>query len=275
LRHTVANLETATDFQDLRAWPAVVVETARILRQTYAATLIVPLSVLKPAAAEALTAALAEVDPDLRRFRLVAPEATLRARILHRAETEGSQTWSLERLAAGQLLMADPAFGEAVPTEDRAFEQVADSILARLLITRRAATPADLAFARRTHHLAYRDVVERQFGAWIEEHQDAFFASSWAAVPHEIILFNGEPCGHVCVEDRPSEIHLRELVLAPAYQGRGIGSAVLGAVIDHGRTRRVPVRLGTHLLNRAANLYRRMGFREIGRTDTHILFELS
>jgi adenylylsulfate kinase-like enzyme len=33
LRDTVTNVETATDFQDLRAWPAVVIETARILRQ--------------------------------------------------------------------------------------------------------------------------------------------------------------------------------------------------------------------------------------------------
>src|SRR6266849_1889895 len=56
LRYTVANVETATDFQDLRAWPAVVIETARILRQMYAETLIVPLTVLKSASAETLAA---------------------------------------------------------------------------------------------------------------------------------------------------------------------------------------------------------------------------
>jgi ribosomal protein S18 acetylase RimI-like enzyme len=48
---------------------------------------------------------------------------------------------------------------------------------------------------------------------------------------------------------------------------------VLDAVIEHARARRVPVRLGTHLGNRAANLYRRVGFRQIGSTDTHLLFE--
>jgi adenylylsulfate kinase-like enzyme len=36
LRHTIANVETAADFQDLRGWPALVVETARILREAYA-----------------------------------------------------------------------------------------------------------------------------------------------------------------------------------------------------------------------------------------------
>ena len=114
-----------------------------------------------------------------------------------------------------------------------------NSILARLATTRRAATVTDRAFACRTHHLAYRDVVERQFGAWVEEQQDGFFQSSWAAQPHEIILFEGEPCGYVCVDDRPADVHLRELVLAPHYQGQGIGSAVLDAVIEHANARRV------------------------------------
>jgi hypothetical protein len=35
----------------------------------------------------------------------------------------------------------------------------------------------------------------------------------------------------------------------------------------------VPVRLDTLLANQAANLYRRAGFRQIGITDTHLLFE--
>ena len=42
LRRIVANVEAASDFQDLRGWPALVVETARILREAYAETLICP-----------------------------------------------------------------------------------------------------------------------------------------------------------------------------------------------------------------------------------------
>ena len=37
--------------------------------------------------------------------------------------------------------------------------------------------------------------------------------------------------------------------------------------------RGVAVRLQTHLVNRAAELYRRLGFQERGRTVTHILME--
>lgn len=38
----------------------------------------------------------------------------------------------------------------------------------------RPAVPADTHFARRVHHAAYREVVERQFGSCNEEQQDRF-----------------------------------------------------------------------------------------------------
>lgn len=45
---------------------------------------------------------------------------------------------------------------------------------------RRPATDADTEFARGVHHLAYRNVVERQFGEWDVVRQDQFFANDWA-----------------------------------------------------------------------------------------------
>jgi ribosomal protein S18 acetylase RimI-like enzyme len=61
--------------------------------------------------------------------------------------------------------------------------------------------------------------------------------------------------------------------LLPEFQNRGIGTAVLRELLAHAEGRGVPVQLGTLHANRAAALYRRLGFREIGRTQTHILFE--
>src|ERR1700730_14728044 len=111
----------------------------------------------------------------------------------------------------------------------------------------RAATGADRPFARHTHHVAFRDLVERRFGKWDEQQQDGFFEFSWSKLPHEIVLSNGEPCGYVCVEDRPADVYLHELVVHPDWQGRGIGTAVLNAVIEYARVRGVPVGLRTHV----------------------------
>ena len=140
-------------------------------------------------------------------------------------------------------------------------------------ITRRAAVESDWAFFLGCHHAAYREASERQFGPWDEARQDRFAEASWRAARFEILLCDGAPCGYLCVEERLDDLHVREIVVHPAFQNRGVGTAVLRETVERARARGVPVRLGTFLTNRAAGLYRRLGFRETGRTDSHILFE--
>ena len=130
----------------------------------------------------------------------------------------------------------------------------------------RPAEAGDVEFARSAHHAAYRDVVERQFGPWDEAAQDKFFAADWDPRTAEIILADGSLCGYCIVERRVDDIHARELVIHPDFQGQGIGSFLLRRLQDEARSRSVPVRLGTFHENRAVKLYARLGFREIGST---------
>lgn len=136
----------------------------------------------------------------------------------------------------------------------------------------RPAAPGDTAWARQTHHAAVRDVVTRQFGPWDETQQDQFFKNDWKGGSFQIIDYRGTRCGYLCVEDRPGDIHLRELVIAPEFQGRG--TAVISTVIESAQKRQVPLVLGALHKNRASKLYRHLGFVEFGRTDTHTLFRL-
>lgn len=140
-------------------------------------------------------------------------------------------------------------------------------------ISTRPAAPADVDFAHCAHHAAYRDVVTRQFGVWNEAAQDSFFAKDWSLTGHEILLCNGERCGYVSLERSARHLHVRELVILPAYQGRGIGTAFLKGLQKEARARAVPVRLGVLQKNRAAALYRRLGFVEYEQTATHYLME--
>jgi GNAT superfamily N-acetyltransferase len=140
-------------------------------------------------------------------------------------------------------------------------------------VSKRLAVTEDIDFARQIHHRAYRDVLERQYGPWDEAAQDSFFVAAWSAAAHELILCDGVPCGYLCVEDRENDIHVRELVMDPEFQSRGVGTVILIEICERARVRMVPVRLRTQLVNRAANLYRRQGFRELERTDSHILME--
>jgi GNAT superfamily N-acetyltransferase len=142
--------------------------------------------------------------------------------------------------------------------------------MARQAVT---AVLADTDVAREVHHQSYREVVERQFGPWDPAFQDRRFADDWAGGSgYSIVLCDGEPGGHLCLEERVDHLHVREIVIAPAFQGRRIGTALLRQVLRHAGERRLPVRLGTLHANRAAALYRRLGFQEVGRTPTHLLF---
>ncbi len=139
-----------------------------------------------------------------------------------------------------------------------------------MLLERRPATPSDTEFARISHHEAYREVVSRQFGAWDEALQARLFEEKWIPDQFEIVLYDGNPCGFLSIEDRPDHIYVSEIVIVPQFQGRGIGSRLLNEEMQRGRETKSPLRLQVLKANRAIELYRRLGFKECGTTETHL-----
>ena len=142
-------------------------------------------------------------------------------------------------------------------------------------IRRRAAVSSDQPVARRIHHLAYREVVERQFGRWDEKEQDEYFDSAWPRHEHDMLEFGDRTFGYVAIEFRTAAVDVHELVLDPDYQGQGIGTKLLNDTIDHARGLELPVRIQVLLENDGATrLYERLGFREYGVTETHRQMQL-
>jgi ribosomal protein S18 acetylase RimI-like enzyme len=141
----------------------------------------------------------------------------------------------------------------------------------------RKATEADTEFARKTHHKALHDVVVRQFGEgeWDEDEQDNFFAHSWSPETFEIIQSNGEDAGYCGISRHPDYISVDELIIAPEFQGKRIGSRILQEVINEARSKGVVVRLQVLKENKAQDLYRTLGFQDVGTTETHIQMELN
>jgi GNAT superfamily N-acetyltransferase len=137
------------------------------------------------------------------------------------------------------------------------------------MLSRRPAGPPDLGWARQVHHRAYRDAVVRQFGTWDDAKQDRFFSSDWARGPVEILLCDGVPCGYHTFTEFPDRIDTGEIVIDPDFQNRGIGTWVVQGLIDRGRMRGVVLNIGALHQNRSLSLYRRLGFRDAGRTETH------
>ncbi len=138
-------------------------------------------------------------------------------------------------------------------------------------ITKRTAKVEDTEFARTVHHIAYHDVVVRQFGGWDEEKQNSFFKNDWNnGEGFEIILLDNIPCGYYSFEERENEIIGKELVLLPEFQGKGIGTNILTELIELSKVKNKVLKIGALKENKALELYRRLGFKDSEKNETHI-----
>jgi len=128
----------------------------------------------------------------------------------------------------------------------------------------------DSEFARRLHHLVYREVVIRQFGAWNEEMQDRFFEEDWWASPFQFILRDGARVGLLSASAKEDYRFVHEIMVLPEYQGQGIGTHVLQEQIAEASRLAQPLKLKVLRKNRAKDLYERLGFVSYDESDTFI-----
>ncbi len=140
-------------------------------------------------------------------------------------------------------------------------------------LTLRNATPNDSEFAYLVKRAALRDCVERVWG-WDEEEQRQLHAGRFSARNCRIITLAGTDIGIVVAALTPDALHVHQLFILPAHQGRGIGRWCMSVVMEEARQLGLPVRLRVLKVNpRALAFYERLGFRRTGETDTHHLVE--
>lgn len=77
---------------------------------------------------------------------------------------------------------------------------------------------------------------------------------------HDIILLDGEQVGRLLVARSSDEILLTDIALLPLYRGRGIGSELIGKLLDEAQRTSRRVCLQVLQNNPAARLYERLGF---------------
>lgn len=138
----------------------------------------------------------------------------------------------------------------------------------------RPASRADLALAFEALRAAMRDYVEATWGAWDDEQQRAQFAPSFDLRTHRIVRCEGEDAGVLAVAARVHCLALERIFLLPRWQRRGLGTAIVRALLASAHARRLPVELTVLRANRRARaFYERLGFRVAGETRTHFHLE--
>lgn len=138
-------------------------------------------------------------------------------------------------------------------------------------VTLHAETPDDLAFIRRLYAAGRaaemtmlhwdrdtkRDFVERQFEYQYRHHSAHYQPGDFA-----VIRLNGEPVGRIYLywNDFARDCRLFELSLMPERRDRGIGSAVLSALLTRAGGLGYGVSLHVEPISPARRLYARFGF---------------
>ena len=140
--------------------------------------------------------------------------------------------------------------------------------------TLRPATADDRDFVVEVNRLAMGPYLEATFG-WDETAQRAYFDGSFDALGGEVIQVDGVHVGELLVDVRPEELVVIRLALLPRWQGRGIGSAIVRALIERARLLETSLALQVFKSNpRAAQLYESLGFVQIGESETDVTMRL-
>ncbi len=141
--------------------------------------------------------------------------------------------------------------------------------------TTRPATSTDYDFLREVHHRAYRALVNRHWG-WDERVQDRLFAESCDPGRTSIIVSAGRDIGACQLHRDGGDLWVVDITILPEHQRRGLGSTVLGYVLEVPSSEGLTCRLGVLKVNdEARRLYERLGLVADGETDTSILMSYS
>jgi ribosomal protein S18 acetylase RimI-like enzyme len=126
----------------------------------------------------------------------------------------------------------------------------------------RAARRDDEEFLYALHRSAMRDYVEATWG-WDEGWQRQHFASTYAPAQHAVIVrLDPIPSdiGRISLTRQWHKIFLRDIELIAAERNRGIGTAMIRALLELAKADGRTVELLVLKCNPAQRLYARLGF---------------
>ena len=127
-------------------------------------------------------------------------------------------------------------------------------------ITLRKACDDDVAFSRNLYFETMRGIIERLFG-WDEKREEKNFARFFKLDEVRIITADGQDVGWIQEQISEGSINLGSFYVAPAMQGRGIGTRVLRMLLEGAAKESKVMTLAVVKINPARQFYEKRGFR--------------
>ena len=105
------------------------------------------------------------------------------------------------------------------------------------------------------------------------EAQDHHYREHYADTQRRLIHVDDVPAGRLYIQRRQSEHRIVDIALLPQYRGSGIGSGLLGDVLDEAAHAGKAVRIHVEKNNPAYHLYKRLGFQTLEDKGVYDLLE--
>jgi ribosomal protein S18 acetylase RimI-like enzyme len=128
----------------------------------------------------------------------------------------------------------------------------------------------DYAFALNLYLKAIKPLATAWIG-WVDDEQEAQFASLWRPNDTRIIVLDGEEIGWVEFRATEDEVFLKQLYISPTHQRRGIGSRVMRLLLEERRGMAKSIALFVLKNNPASRFYEQHGFKVIHETHSTLV----
>jgi ribosomal protein S18 acetylase RimI-like enzyme len=148
------------------------------------------------------------------------------------------------------------------------------------LVSLRPATPADRDFLRtvyastRADELALVDWDDAAKAAFVEHQfsaQDQHYRTHYADGMFDVVQVGGELAGRLYVHMGEHDVRIVDITLLPQFRGKGIGGALIGALLERAAASGRVVSIHVEHGNPARRLYERLGFEPVEDTGLHQL----
>ena len=90
--------------------------------------------------------------------------------------------------------------------------------------------------------------------------QQGWYRQAYPQADHQIIFAEDQPIGRILVAQEEDSTRLVDIALLPEYRGCGIGTQLIGQLIEQAAKAGSVVRLSVLRTNPAIHLYQRLGF---------------
>lgn len=134
----------------------------------------------------------------------------------------------------------------------------------------RLAISDDSEFAYQTKRAAFKVYVDQVWG-WDEDQQRELHDARFSAQDFRVIQVDGIDVGILAMEQKPECIKVNQIFIHPDHQNKGYGTACMKELIHEANKDALPIQLQVMKVNHSAiTFYKRLGFDEVGETETHI-----